>query len=165
MSARQFKGLLVQINNTGRKLDQLIARGIAYCTAQHVMHGNKNPWQQLIDAAPVFARKIIRDAKKAAESTDKADEEAITAIEGEAVEALEERRTKGAQRQADKAEETKHGKVREFKLIGGDEPLALTEEEYNAALAAVEALRADKADKMAKVQKLEDMQHRKTGTK
>lgn len=164
MSARQFKGLLAQIHNTGRKLDQLIARGIAYCVHQHVTHGNKNAWGSLREAVPVFARKIVDDARKAAASCDRADEEAIAEVQQSAETALEERRQKSAKRKpkADKAEEEtaqdtaqeenkrQEGQGPAVKNLGGTlqhaggEPISLTEEEYRAALKAVEAIRKGK---------------------
>lgn len=168
MSAREFKGLLTKIHNTGRRLDQLIAQGIAYCAFHHVSHGNKAPWDALIESAPQFARKIIRDAKKACDSVDRADiETALPDIESGVQTQLEERRTKGAQKKAD--DDDKNGDVESFSLTHTvnrkPERMYLTEEEYNAAMEAVQALRESKRgdiDKVAKLQQMENNGKRKT---
>lgn len=159
MTSRQFKGLLTKIHNTGRQLDALVSQGIAYAAYHHVAHGNKAPWDALLEVAPKFAHKVIRDARAACNKTDRANvDTALPEITEVAEVALEERRTTG--KSASKADDDKKaGKPNEYRLVrvvdGKREPVALTEEEYNAALAAVEALRSKKAGQMQQVASLE----------
>lgn len=163
MTSRQFKGLLTKIHNTGRQLDALVSQGIAYAAYHHVAHGNKAPWDALLEVAPKFAHKVIRDARAACNKTDRSEVDTVLPEITEVAEvALEERRTTG--KSAKKDDDTKASKPNEYRLVkvvdGKREPVALTEEEYNAALAAVEALRSKKQGQIDTVRKLEQASHK-----
>lgn len=166
MSAREFKGLLTKITNTGRRLDALIAQGIAYCAYHHVAHGNKACWDALIESAPLFARKIIRDARKACANVDRADiETALPDIESGVQTQLEERRTKGAPKKKD---DDASGDVESFSLTHTvnrtPDRMHLTAEEYKAACDAVQALRESKKGDLDKAQKVEQLVQRQKKT-
>lgn len=169
MTSRQYKGLLTKIHNTGAQLDKLVSQGIAYCAYHHIAHGNKAPWDALLDAAPQFARKIIRDARKACEGADKANVETVLPeVESAAVESLGERRQKGAPKKEAAAPKADTFKLEARTVEHGVETIALTNEEYQAALEAVHALRkanepdAAEMDTAKKAEKLGMVSKRKT---
>lgn len=175
MSKNQFRGLLTRIRNTGEKLDEMIATAIAYCTTQHVQHGNKEPWSRLWESVPAFARGVVAQARKAANEQHKAAQgqpddvreeagaKAAAQAEKAAGEVLTERR-KGQRKAAEKRKAAKaepqaveprgtgtDGKGAALVYIGADgkaQRTSLTDEEYRVAIEAVEAHR--KAQRKAK---------------
>lgn len=156
ITAQKFNGILKSIRSTGAKLDALIAEGIEYAVQQAQKAGNFDAFSKLADACPVYARRIVRDAEKASRKAHKnrdwrdgAPELARETAEKELAERREKaskpRKPRAAaqpdpetQRPADGPAVKALGGV--LKAAGG-EPLTLTEEEYQAALAAVQALR------------------------
>lgn len=68
-SASAFNTTLAQIRATGAKLDALIFSAACYCSEQSVAHGNHAPWKKLVEAAPSYARTIVRNAEKVARAT------------------------------------------------------------------------------------------------
>lgn len=148
ISNRAFQGILKRITTKGRELDELIAQGVQYCVQQS-MNGNFAFWPKLAEACPVYARKVIKEAEKAARATHDAknwksgaDEEAFAAT----AEVLEERRTKGEARKPKKADAPKKEEAvqdapkqaaqpKQYTLAAGEETVKLSKAEYDHLMA------------------------------
>lgn len=106
ITTQKFNGILKSIRSTGAKLDALIAEGVQYC-AEQAQNGNFDPFAKLLDACPVYARKVVRDAEKGIRKAHK--EKALTseAVEQAAADTaaeLTERRTRQKRKSASEAE-------------------------------------------------------------
>lgn len=148
ISTKAFNGILTRIATKGRELDELIAQGVQYCVQQS-MQGNFDFWPKLIQACPVYARKVVKDAEKAARATNTAKNwkaGADEAAKAAAAEVLEERRTKSAARKPKKAESAKTeeaaqeqpkqaAQAKQYTLSAGDETVKLSKSEYDHLMA------------------------------
>ena len=161
-------------------MDALIAEGLQYCVEQAKGHGNFDSFIKLATACPVYARSIVHAAEKAARKTHKErnwrDDAAETARTTAVDELATRRAVSASKRKANSAKDAKaappdtratSAKVAQWQLVysNGDkvEKMALTFEEYTAALEAVQAMRessraprlaaAKNANKVAKAEK------------
>jgi len=64
--SKGFSKALRAIKVVGAKLDTLVKESIEFCTYHSVVHDNHEPWGRLMEAAPAYARGIIRASEKEA---------------------------------------------------------------------------------------------------
>lgn len=167
-NAGQFNKLCTAIGRAGTTLDALIATGIEYCVNQAKDGQNFDAFKKLAESCPVYARKFVHDAEKLARQAHKARnwrDDAGELAKATAIDELAERREKtAAQRKKPKApaksepaaqEVPKVAQAEVYKLIhivgagnGKDDIMELSEEEFQAAKAAIQALREAQAGKL-----------------
>jgi hypothetical protein len=152
-----FATLLENIRRKGAELDRLIAHGIEYASAHALEHGNFDPFEQLQNVVPTFARSVVRDARKTASlgAKGKITTDADT-ISQKAHADLTVRRTVSAGQRAKATRTANKGApaadnappVPDYFLKGHDkDTIGLSKAEYDIALGAVLEYRASLVSK------------------